>query len=105
MEEAKNFPTMIIPNGTDVSVNEHGQLSIRTPGNLVIQNSGVYSVIESASGSVRIGAMLDTNLETEIDGLFVCDASVFPESLDRPTVLTIISLAKRFSNYWIGSHR
>ena len=56
------------------------------------------------SGSVRIGAMLDTNLQTEIDGLFVCDASVFPESLDRPTVLTIISLAKRFSNYWIGSH-
>jgi hypothetical protein len=54
MEEAKNFPTMIIPNGTDISVNEHGQLSIRTPGNLVIQNSGVYSVIESGSGSVRI---------------------------------------------------
>jgi len=54
MEEAKNFPTMIIPNGTDVSVNEHGQLSIRTPGNLVIQNSGVYSLIESGSGSVRI---------------------------------------------------
>jgi hypothetical protein len=54
MEEAKNFPTMIIPNGTDIGVNEHGQLSIRTPGNLVIQNSGVYSVIESGSGSVRI---------------------------------------------------
>ena len=54
MEEVKNFPTMIIPKGTDVSVNENGQLSIRTPGNLVIQNSGVYSVIESASGSVRI---------------------------------------------------
>jgi hypothetical protein len=54
MEEPKNFPTMIIPNGTDVSVNEHGQLSIRTPGNLVIQNSGVYSVIESGNGSVRI---------------------------------------------------
>ena len=54
MDEAKNFPTMIIPNGTDVTVNENGQLSIRTPGNLVIQNSGVYSVIESGSGSVRI---------------------------------------------------
>jgi hypothetical protein len=54
MEEAKNFPTMIIPNGTNITVNEHGQLSIRTPGNLVIQNSGVYSLIESGSGSVRI---------------------------------------------------
>jgi hypothetical protein len=54
MEEARNFPTMIIPKGTEIAVNEQGQLSIRTPGNLVIQNSGVYSVIESGSGSVRI---------------------------------------------------
>jgi hypothetical protein len=54
MEEAKNYPTMIIPSGTEVRVNDSGQLSIRTPGNLVIQNSGVYSVIESGSGSVRI---------------------------------------------------
>lgn len=54
MEDTKTFPTMIIPRGTEISVNEQGQLSIRTPGNLVIQNSGVYSVIESASGSVRI---------------------------------------------------
>ena len=54
MEDSKNFPTMIIPHGTDITVNEQGQLSIRTPGNLVIQNSGVYSVIESESGSVRI---------------------------------------------------
>jgi hypothetical protein len=45
---------MIIPNGTEVTVNDKGQLSIRTPGNLVIQNSGVYSVIESGNGSVRI---------------------------------------------------
>jgi hypothetical protein len=45
---------MIIPNGTEIAVNEQGQLSIRTPGNLVIQNSGVYSIIASDSGSVRI---------------------------------------------------
>jgi hypothetical protein len=61
MEESKNFPTMIIPHGTEVSVNEQGQLSIKTPGNLVIQNSGVYSVIESGSGSVRI----DPNVQVE----------------------------------------
>jgi hypothetical protein len=54
VEQTKNFPTMIIPSGTEIAVNEHGQLSIRTPGNLVIQNSGVYSVIESGQGSVRI---------------------------------------------------
>jgi hypothetical protein len=49
-----NFPTMIIPRGTEIRVNAHGQLSIKTPGNLVIQNSGVYSEIESTNGSIRI---------------------------------------------------
>ena len=51
------------------------------------------------SGTVRIGDMLTTNLETEIANLFVCDASVFPEALARPTVLTIICLAKRLSRH------
>ena len=49
-----NFPTMIIPRGTEIRVNTHGQLSIKTPGNLVIQNSGTYSEIESTNGSIRI---------------------------------------------------
>ena len=49
-----NFPTMIIPRGTEIRVNAYGQLSIKTPGNLVIQNSGVYSEIESTNGSIRI---------------------------------------------------
>ena len=53
-EQANNFPTMIIPRGTEIRVNAHGQLSIKTPGNLVIQNSGVYSEIESTNGSIRI---------------------------------------------------
>ncbi len=51
------------------------------------------------SGTVRIGEMLDTDLQTEVKGLYVCDASTFPEALDRPTVLTIISLAKRLSEH------
>jgi len=52
--EQANFPTMIIPRGTEIRVNHHGQLSIKTPGNLVIQNSGNYSDIESTNGSIRI---------------------------------------------------
>lgn len=45
---------MIIPRGTEIRINSSGQLSIKTPGNLVIQNSGVYSELESTSGSIRI---------------------------------------------------
>ena len=51
------------------------------------------------SGTVRIGTMLDTDLQTEIAGLYVCDASTFPEALARPTVLTIIGLGKRLANH------
>jgi choline dehydrogenase-like flavoprotein len=49
------------------------------------------------SGTVRIDTMLSRNLETAVSGLYVCDASVFPQALARPTVLTIISLAKRLA--------
>ncbi|HEX2163374.1 MAG TPA: hypothetical protein VHM02_05445 [Thermoanaerobaculia bacterium] len=47
-------PTMIIPRGTEIEVDAHGQLSVRAPGHLVIQNSGSYGTIESRTGSIRI---------------------------------------------------
>lgn len=50
----ESAPTMIIPSGTQIEVDVHGQLSIRTPGNLVIQNSGSYGTIHSQNGSIRI---------------------------------------------------
>lgn len=47
-------PTMIVPPGTQIHVDPQGQVSIRTPGNLVLQNSGAYAVLESVSGSIRV---------------------------------------------------
>ena len=52
--------------------------------------------------TVRIGDLLDRNLQTEIENLYVCDASAFPEALDRPTVLTIIGLGKRLAEFLSG---
>ncbi len=52
------------------------------------------------SGTVRIGTMLDENLQTEITGLYVCDASTFHEDLARPTLLTIIGLDKRLAKHF-----
>jgi choline dehydrogenase-like flavoprotein len=49
------------------------------------------------SSTVRIDDVVDRELETEIARLYVCDASVFPEALGRPTVLTIIALARRLA--------
>jgi choline dehydrogenase-like flavoprotein len=54
------------------------------------------------SATVRIGEMLDENLQTEVKNLYVCDASSFPEALDRPTVLTIIGLARRLGDHLLN---
>jgi len=54
------------------------------------------------SATVRIGTLVDANLQTPIQGLYVCDASVFPEALGRPTVLTIIGLAKRLARQLVS---
>ncbi len=51
------------------------------------------------SATVRIGEMLTPDLASAIPRLYVCDASVFPEALDAPTVLTIIALARRLSHH------
>jgi choline dehydrogenase-like flavoprotein len=57
------------------------------------------------SSTVRIGEVVDQNLQTEVNGLYVCDASVFPEALCRPTVLTIIALARRLSEHLLAAER
>ncbi|CAN5870073.1 GMC family oxidoreductase [soil metagenome] len=49
------------------------------------------------SATARIGDVVNVELQTGINGLYVCDASVFPEALGRPTVLTILALARRLS--------
>ena len=51
------------------------------------------------SATVRLGEMVDRDLQTAVKNLYVCDASVFPEALGLPTVLTIISFAKRLSDH------
>jgi len=53
--------------------------------------------------TARLGKIVDENLQTEIRNLFVSDASVLPEALDRPVVLTVISLAKRLSDHLLKS--
>jgi choline dehydrogenase-like flavoprotein len=54
-------------------------------------------------GTAAIGDVVDTNLQTEINGLFVADASVFPEAPGAPPLLTIIALAKRLAKYIISN--
>ncbi|GAB4346784.1 MAG: GMC family oxidoreductase [Candidatus Abyssubacteria bacterium] len=57
------------------------------------------------SGTCRIGHVLTDNLETEVKNLYVCDASVFPEALDRPTVMTILAFGKRLARHLLATEK
>ncbi|MCC7557197.1 MAG: FAD-dependent oxidoreductase [Methanobacteriaceae archaeon] len=50
-------------------------------------------------GTAPIGKVVNKNLETEIQGLYVTDASVLPKSPGLPPILTIIALAKRLAKH------
>jgi len=56
-------------------------------------------------GTAAIGRVVDADLETEVDNLFVCDASVFPETPGLPPIVTIIALAKRLAKKLAGAPR
>ncbi len=73
----------------------------------ILKESGVNPVTLTSTpargahpgGTAAIGQVVDTNLETEISGLFVADASVFPNAPGAPPVLTIVALAKRLGTF------
>ncbi|MBU0709682.1 MAG: GMC family oxidoreductase N-terminal domain-containing protein [Candidatus Omnitrophica bacterium] len=50
-------------------------------------------------GTAAIGEVVNKNLETKTQGLFVCDASVLPVSPGVPPIVTIIALGKRLSKF------
>lgn len=50
-------------------------------------------------GTAAIGKIVNSNLETEISNLYVCDASVLPISPGKPPILTILALSKRLADY------
>ncbi|EKQ52302.1 MAG: choline dehydrogenase-like flavoprotein [Methanobacterium sp. Maddingley MBC34] len=53
-------------------------------------------------GTAAVGEVVDKNLETKIEGLYVGDASVFPRAPGAPPVLTILALAKRLGKHIIN---
>ncbi|CAG23794.1 GMC family oxidoreductase N-terminal domain-containing protein [Photobacterium profundum] len=53
-------------------------------------------------GSAKIGEVVDENLQSDIQGLYVCDASVIPEAWGLPPTYTLICLAKRLAKHVDG---
>ena len=60
-----------------------------------IHHSGF--VMGHPSGTLRVGQLLNTDLETSVKNLYCCDTSVFPEAPGLPPALTILVLAKRLA--------
>lgn len=50
-------------------------------------------------GTASIGKVVDHHLMTEMQNLYVCDASVFPRSPGLPPIVTIVALGK-----WLGKY-
>ncbi len=53
-------------------------------------------------GTVKINDLIDSNLKTEYDNLYVCDCSVIPEAWGLPPTFTLIALGKRLSKHLTG---
>jgi len=65
------------------------------------QNSIWVNKVRGAhpGGTCRIGEVVDTDLQTEIKNCYVCDASVIPDSLAAPVVITLVALGKRLADH------
>jgi choline dehydrogenase-like flavoprotein len=71
----------------------------------ILRHAGARRIFRSRvvaahpGGTVRIGEHVDANLQTEYEGLYVCDCSVIADPWGLPPVLTLISLAKRLAKH------
>lgn len=69
----------------------------------ILRAAGASSVFHShhfaahPGGGARIGELVDSELETDIKGLYVCDASVIPRPWGMPPSLTLMSLGERLA--------
>jgi choline dehydrogenase-like flavoprotein len=74
----------------------------------ILRNAGCASVFRTwyiathPGGTVKINDVVDSNLQTEYEGLYVCDCSVIPEAWGLPPTLTIVALGKRLAKHIVG---
>jgi len=95
----------------DLSKNDYAKLSDGfAHARKILKNAGVEHVSKSIvfaahpGGTVKIGDVVDTNLKTERDNLYVCDCSVIPEAWGLPPTLTVLGLGKRLSKHLLKEH-
>ena len=95
----------------DLSRSDYGKLSDGFGhAKKILKNAGVESVSKSIvfaahpGGTAKIGDVVDSNLKTARDNLYVCDCSVIPEAWGLPPTLTVLGLGKRLSKHLLKEH-
>jgi choline dehydrogenase-like flavoprotein len=74
----------------------------------ILENAGAKHIFRTQylaahpGGTVKVGDLVDSNLMTEFENLYVCDCSVIPEAWGMPPTTTIIALGKRLSKHLSG---
>lgn len=71
----------------------------------ILKNAGAKDIFKTGylaahpGGTVKVGKLIDSNLKTGYDNLYVCDCSVIPEAWGLPPTSTIIGLGKRLAKH------
>jgi len=71
----------------------------------ILKNAGATNIFKTwytathPGGTAKIGDIVDSNLKTKIDNLYVCDCSVIPEPWGLPPTLTLVALGKRLAKH------
>lgn len=74
----------------------------------ILENAGATNVYRHwilaahPGGTVKIGEHVNSDLETEIENLYVCDCSVIPEAWGLPPTFTLLALGKRLGKHLLG---
>ncbi|RJP86882.1 MAG: GMC family oxidoreductase [Desulfobacteraceae bacterium] len=80
---------------------EHAKRILINAGATDIYRS--WKVAAHPGGTVKIGELLDTNLKTKFDNLYVCDCSVMPQEWGLPPTTSIIALGKRLAKHLLAA--
>ncbi|MBU3914742.1 GMC family oxidoreductase [bacterium] len=71
----------------------------------ILKNAGAKGIFKSwylashPGGTVKINEIVNSDLKSEVDNLYVCDCSVIPESWGLPPTFSLIALGKRLAKH------
>ena len=64
-----------------------------------------WTIAAHPGGTAKIGDIVNTDLKTKIDNLYICDCSVIPQEWGLPPTTSIIALAKRLVKHLLAEDK